>query len=120
VDRSGPDCHGLSDIDAIIAAAQQGEYYCPDSPEDGVESEDNFVSGNPKCLGGTGRNDVPEGAGDPNGGRSLPYSLAGSTAELDFVRSILAYQTGTQPRSVSDLSASSLAPLLRGRQVMLR
>ena len=30
-------------------------------------------------------------------GKSLPYHLAGSTAELDFVRSILAYQTGMEP-----------------------
>jgi hypothetical protein len=36
------------------------------------------------------------------------------------VRSIVGYQTGTDPRKVSDLAASTLAPLLRGKQVMLR
>jgi len=45
---------------------------------------------------------------------------AGSTAELDFVRSILAYQTGVQPDQVSDLAVSTMAPLLRGTQVNLR
>ena len=53
-------------------------------------------------------------------GNALPSGLAGSTAELDFVRSILGYQTGTDPGDVSDLSASTLAPLLRGKKVLLR
>ena len=119
-DQSGPDCRGLTDIDAMIAAAQQNEYYCPSPPADGVDSTDNPTTGNPNCLGGTGPNDVPPGAGDPNAGNSLPYNLAGSTAELDFVRNILAYQTGTEPGQVSDLAASTMAPLLRGTQVMFR
>jgi hypothetical protein len=50
----------------------------------------------------------------------VPTSLAGSTAELDFVRSILGYQTGSDPSKVSDLAAATMAPLLRGTQVMLR
>jgi virulence factor Mce-like protein len=120
-DRSGPDCRGLDDIDGMIAAAQHEEFYCPDAPNDGVDSADNPATGSPRCRGG-GRNDIPPAAGNPNpsGGRSLPYSLAGSTAELDFVRSILAYQTGAKPEAVSDLAASTLAPLLRGTRVMLR
>ena len=122
IDNSGPDCMGLTDIDAMIAAAQAGEYYCPAAARDGVDSVDNPYTGNPVCLGGSGPNDVPEGEGDPNAqaGRSLPMGLAGSTAELDFVRSILGYQTGTDARKVSDLSASTLAPLLRGTRVNLR
>ena len=122
LDKSGPDCRGLTDIDAIIAAAQQHEYYCPDSPADGVDSADNPTTGNPNCLGGSGPSDVPPGAGQPNAtaGQSLPFHLAGSTAELDFVRSILAYQTGVQPDQVSDLAVSTMAPLLRGTQVNLR
>jgi virulence factor Mce-like protein len=121
-DNSGPDCRGLSNIDAMIAAAQNGEYYCPDAPRDGVDSPDSPYYGNPNCLGGRGPDDVPEGAGDPNAsaGESLPFNLPGSTAELDFVRSILGYQTGTDPAEVSDLSASTMAPLLRGTQVMFR
>jgi hypothetical protein len=119
VDRSGPDCRGLSDIDALIAAAQRGEYYCPDPPADGVDSRDNPVSGNPVCLGGTGPDDVPAGAGNRDGrvGRAVDFSLAGSTAELDFVKSILGYQTGAEPGDVSDLAASTMAPLLRGTRV---
>ena len=119
---SGPDCRGLSNIDAIISAAQHGEYYCPTPPADGVDSADNPTAGNPVCLGGGGPNDVPPGAGNPDAtaGQSLPFHLAGSTAELDFVRSILAYQTGVQPGQVSDLAASTMAPLLRGTQVSLR
>ncbi|MGY1825477.1 MULTISPECIES: MCE family protein [unclassified Blastococcus] len=122
LDRSGPDCQGLDDIDGLIRAADRGEYYCPTPPEDGVDSADNPFSGNPVCLGGRGPEDVPEGAGDPNprAGNSLPYDLAGSTAELDFVRSILAHQTGIGPEQVSDLAVSTLAPLLRGTQVALR
>ncbi len=122
LDSSGPDCRGLEDIDAMIAATERGEYYCPTPPADGVDSVDNPYTGNPNCLGGRGPDDVPEGAGDPNptAGRSLPSDLAGSTAELEFVRSILGYQTGAEPDEVSDLSASALAPLLRGTQVVLR
>jgi virulence factor Mce-like protein len=122
-DQSGPDCRGLTDIDALIAAAAQNEFYCPTPPEDGVDSVDNPVSGNPRCLGGRGPDDVPPGAGNPNAGRvgnSLPTSLPGSTAELDFVRSILAYQLGDDPSEISDLGASTMAPLLRGTQVALR
>ena len=57
------------------------------------------TAGNPVCLGGGGPNDVPPGAGEPQRHRRavLPFHLAGSTAELDFVRSILAYQTGAKP-----------------------
>jgi hypothetical protein len=58
--------------------------------------------------------------GDAQAGRSLPGNLAGSAAELDFVRSILAYQSGADPDDVSDLSAATLAPILRGKSVMLR
>jgi phospholipid/cholesterol/gamma-HCH transport system substrate-binding protein len=36
------------------------------------------------------------------------------------VRSLLGYQSGTDPSKVSDLSASTLAPLLRGTQVMVQ
>ena len=122
LDQSGPDCQGLADIDGLMSAAQAGEYYCPTPPADGVDSADNPTSGNPVCLGGSGPTDVPPGAGDPNptAGQSLPFDLAGSTAELDFVRNILGYQTGRRPGDVSDLSASSLAPLLRGSEVVLR
>ena len=112
----------MTDNDRLMAAAERGENYCPYPPEDGVDSADNPVTGNPVCLGGSGPDDVPPGAGNPNpqDGESLPSTLAGSTAELDFVRSILGYQTGREPGTVSDLSASTLAPLLRGTQVSLR
>jgi virulence factor Mce-like protein len=122
LDQSGPDCQGLADVDGLMAAAQAGEYYCPTPPADGVDSADNSTTGNPVCLGGGGPDDIPPGAGDPNpsGGQSVRYHLAGSTAELDFVRSILGYQTGRKPGQVSDLAASTLAPLLRGTQVMFR
>ena len=122
LDQSGPDCQGLADVDGLMAAAQAGEYYCPTPPADGVDSADNPATGNPVCLGGSGPDDIPPGAGDPNpsGGQSVRYHLAGSTAELDFVRSILGYQTGRKPGQVSDLAASTLAPLLRGTQVMFR
>jgi virulence factor Mce-like protein len=118
VTNAGPDCRGLTNIDAIIAAAQQGEYYCPKALADGVNSADNPTTGNPRCLGGNGSTNVPAGAGNPNAGRSLT-SPVGSSAELDFVRSILGYQTGVDPSTVSDLAAATMAPLLRGTQVII-
>ena len=62
-DQSGPDCRGLTDIDAMIAAAQQNEYYCPSPPADGVDSTDNPTTGNPNCLGGTRAERRPAGRG---------------------------------------------------------
>ena len=49
----------------------------------------------------------------------MPGRLTGSTAELDFVRSLIGYQTGTDPDDVTDLAASALTPLLRGSQVLV-
>ncbi|MCU1604856.1 MAG: ABC-type transport system, mce-related protein [Modestobacter sp.] len=130
VDSSGPDCAALGNIDGVIAAAANGSYYCPPPPQDGVNSQDDPVNGNPPCLGGRGPGDVPaQSTGGGSLGNSLPSGLtdggssgglAGSSAELDFVRSILGYQTGTDPGAVSDLAASTLAPLLRGTQVSVR
>jgi virulence factor Mce-like protein len=119
-DESAPSCRGLDDIDGEIAQAQAGEYYCPYPPNDGIESEESAERPEPACYRGG-----PDDGGNPppntsRAGNALPYDLAGSTAELEFVRSILGYQTGTDPSEVSDLSASQLAPLLRGKQVMLR
>lgn len=115
---NGPDCRGLTDVDAIMSAAQHGEYYCPTPPADGVHSADNPTTGNPNCLGGNGPNNIPPGAGNPNAGQSLT-SPVGSSAELDFVKSLLGYQTGADPGDVPDLAAATMAPLLRGTQVVL-
>ena len=71
-------------------------------------------------MGGADDGGTPPASATSSTGNALPSHLAGSGAELDFVRSILAYQTGAKPRDVSDLSASTLAGLLRGKQVMLR
>ena len=121
LDRSGPDCMGLSRIDQEIAEGESGEYYCPYPANDGIDSPESAERPEPLCYmgGADDGGDPPAGAGGGSG-NALPFHLAGSTAELDFVRSILAYQTGAEPGDVSDLSASTLAPLLRGKQVMLR
>jgi virulence factor Mce-like protein len=113
VANSGPSCRGLSNIDAIIAGAQHGTYYCPNPAPDGVHSPDN-PSGNPQCLGGSGSVSPTAQAG-----QSLPTSLVGSTSELDFVKSILGHQTGQPPQQVPDLAAATLAPVLRGTTVNL-
>ena len=120
-DTAGPDCRGLDNIDSEIAQAQSGEYYCPYPPNDGIDSAESAERPEPACYAG-GADDGGNPANVPGNqtGNSLPDVLAGSTAELDFVRSILAYQTGVDADAVSDLAASSLAPLLRGRSVMLR
>jgi virulence factor Mce-like protein len=121
LDQTGPDCMGLANIDAEIAQAQDGEYYCPYPPNDGIESDESAERAEPVCY----RNGPDDGGDDPRvgaatRGNALSSGLAGSTAELDFVRSILGYQTGVEPENVSDLSVATLAPLLRGKQVMLR
>jgi virulence factor Mce-like protein len=119
LDQSGPSCQGLDDIDREIAQAAEGEYYCPDPPADGIDSVESPQREEPICYEGGADDPEPSGA-TATTGNSLPTDLAGSTAELDFVRNILGYQTGVAPGEVSDLSASTLAPLLRGRQVALR
>jgi virulence factor Mce-like protein len=120
-DTAGPDCRGLDDIDGEIAQARAGEYYCPYPPNDGIESPETAERPGPACFaGGADDGGDPENVSGSRAGDSLPDVLAGSPAELDFVRSILAYQTGVQPDDVSDLAASTLAPLLRGKSVMLR
>ena len=121
VDTSPPDCRGLDDIDGEIAEAQSGEYYCPYPVKDGVESDDSDVRRYPACFrGGADDGGNPGTVSGGAKGKSAPDVLAGSTAELDFVRSILAYQTGTDPDDVSDLGAATLAPILRGNSVVLR
>ena len=54
----------------------------------------------PSTATGTVGNSLPVALND---GRSRG-GLAGSTAELDFVRGLLGYQTGVDPAEVSDLS----------------
>jgi phospholipid/cholesterol/gamma-HCH transport system substrate-binding protein len=130
LDDRGPSCAGLDDIDGIIANAAAGSFYCPEPPLDGIESPEDAMDG-PQCLGGTpGTSDpAPVSSGGGSIGESLPGRLddggsaggllAGSTAELDFVRSLLGYQTGVAPADVADVSAAQLAPLLRGTQVVI-
>jgi hypothetical protein len=84
-----------------------------------VDSPDGDVRQEPVCHGG----------GSPGGGSSSGGALGvlgngisspvGSTAELDFVRGLLGYQTGADPADVSDLATAQLAPVLRGTQVVL-
>jgi virulence factor Mce-like protein len=121
-DNAPPDCRGLDDIDGEIAQAQSGEYYCPYPIKDGVESPESAERPAPACYrGGADDGGNPDNVpGGAQAGRSAPADLAGSAAELDFVRSILAYRTGGDPRDVSDLGAATLAPILRGKSVMLR
>jgi virulence factor Mce-like protein len=121
LDQSGPDCMGLGNIDEEIRQAHAGEYYCPYPPKDGIGSEESAERPEPVCyIGGSDDGGDDPRAGTSSAGNAVPYHLAGSTAELDFVRSLLGYQTGVSPGEVSDLSASTLAPLLRGKRVMLR
>ncbi|MCW2743258.1 MAG: ABC-type transport system, mce-related protein [Blastococcus sp.] len=120
-DTSPPDCRGLDNIDGELAQAQAGEYYCPYPPNDGVDSPESAERPVPACYaGGADDGGNPDNVPGAQSGKSLPGVLAGSTAELDFVRSILAYQTGADPEDVSDLGAATLAPILRGKSVMLR
>ncbi|WP_040338567.1 MCE family protein [Candidatus Blastococcus massiliensis] len=123
-DNAPPDCRGLDDIDGEIAQAAAGEFYCPYPPLDGIESPESELRDEPACYAG-GADD----GGNPDNvprnraggvGNSLPGALPGSAAELEFVKSILAYHSGSDPEDVSDNGAAVLAPLLRGKTVMLR
>jgi virulence factor Mce-like protein len=116
---AGPACRALDDIDGAKAAAQNGEYYCPAAPDDGVNSPEGDLQQEPVCYGGGGGRGSSSGGalGALGNGVSSPV---GSTAELDFVRGIIGMSRGTDPDEVSDLSAATLAPLLRGNQVMFR
>ena len=67
-----------------------------------------------------GRRAAGVGCGGAAAGNNASTPLVGSTAELDFVRSIIGLSRGTGPDQVSDLSAATLAPVLRGSQVMFR
>jgi virulence factor Mce-like protein len=118
LDESGPDCRALDDIEGAQAAAQAEEYYCPAPPRDGIESPEGEVNREPFCYGRGGDMQSPGGGGAAGNNASSP--LVGSTAELDFVRSIIGLSRGTGPDQISDLSAATLAPLLRGNQVMFR
>ena len=102
----------------MIAPAQNGEYYCPTPRVDGVNSPDSPYHGNPHCLGGRAPRTCPRAPATPNAsaGQSLPFNLPGSTAELDFVRSILGYQTGTDPAEVSDLPPRRWRPCCAERR----
>ncbi|TKJ21068.1 MCE family protein [Blastococcus sp. CCUG 61487] len=123
-DTAGPDCRGLDDIDAEIAQAAAGEFYCPYPPLDGIESPESELRDEPVCYaGGADDGGNPEnvpGNRPGSAGTSLPDQLAGSTAELEFVKGLLAYRSGGDPDDVSDIGAAALAPLLRGKTVMLR
>jgi virulence factor Mce-like protein len=117
--EAGPDCRALDDIDGAQAAAQNGEYYCPDAPRDGVESPEGDVRREPVCHGG-GRGGGSSSGGGGSLGNGVRTSPVGSTAELDFVRGIIGLSSGADPDDVPDLSAATLAPVLRGNQVMFR
>lgn len=45
--------------------------------------------------------------------------LANSAAEFQFVKGVLAVSAGTTPDHVLDLTASLMAPIMRGQQVSL-
>ena len=122
-DSSGPDCRGLANIDGddrggagrrvLLPGRRRGRRRLRRQP---VLPATRTASAAAAPRTSPTRAPVTR----TPAGQSMPYNLAGSTAELDFVRSILGYQTGTEPGEVSDLSASTLAPLLRGTQVMFR
>jgi virulence factor Mce-like protein len=117
-DRSGPDCRALDNIEGAQAAARSGEYYCPESTRDGVDSDDGDLRREPVCRGNGGSGSTSGGgAGLLGNGVSSPV---GSAAELDFVRGIIGLAGGSDPGDVSDLSAATLAPVLRGAEVTFR
>lgn len=130
LDKRGPSCSGLEDIDGLISNTRAGVFYCPDPPADGVDSPEDPVDG-PRCANSGAPSSEPSapqqtvtGTLGDSAGASLTDggtrgAIAGSSAELAFVRGLIGYQTGADPADVPDLSAAQLAPLLRGTQVMI-
>ena len=119
---AGPDCRGLDDIDGEIAQAQAGEYYCPSPPNDGIDSPESAERAEPACYrGGPDDGSSPrERARDP--GRAFAARCPG---RLDRRAGLRPQHPRLPdrlcgPGDVSDLAASTLAPLLRGKSVMLR
>ena len=100
------------------AAAQNDEYYCPDALADGVDSPDGGLRRNPTASA-AGRAARPAGAGDRARGPGC-RSPGGSTAELDFVRSIIGSDRHRPADEVSDLVGLDDGAAAAGTQVMFR
>ena len=119
---AGPDCRGLDNIDAEIAQAQSGEYYCPPPPNDGIDSEESAERAEPACYqGGPDDGGSPQSvARDP--GRATPCLTSWPARPPSWTSS--ATSSRTRPacgRARSPISPRPrLAPLLRGKSVMLR
>ena len=117
-DNAGPDCRGLDNIDGEIAAGAGRRVLLPVPAERRHRLRRRAPSApSPRCFEGGRRRRRRRARASPGrqAGQSLPDVLAGSTAELDFVRSILALPDRRASRARSPTSPPPrLAPLLRG------
>ncbi len=124
LDQSGPRCYGLPDDIVTNANGNFPQYCAHDGSGDGspgpgcIYAEDDPygvpVETNDYTFMSqlTGRQLSQNGATDGSA-----QGLANSPAEFQFVKSILAVAAGTTPDEVLDLTASLMAPMMRGQQV---
>ena len=98
-DKSGPDCRGLTDIDAIIAAAQHGEYYCPDAAGRRRRLRRQPDDRQPELPGRQRPDDVPPGAGNPNAAAGSRCRSTWPARPQNWISCAASsrYQTGAQP-----------------------
>lgn len=89
---------------------QENPFPDPAVPDGSDKPPPVFPDGDPSTYGSP----LPLGMLDGSG-----TSLAGSPAELQFVKGILAVHQGKQPGQVLDLTAMIAAPLMRGTDVVL-
>ncbi len=122
LDQSGPRCYGLPDDIPTNANGNFPQYCAHDGSGDGspgpgciyIEDDPNGipVETNNFMSNLTARQLSQNGATDGSA-----QGLANSAAEFQFVKGVLAVAAGTTPDQILDLTASLLAPIMRGQQV---
>jgi len=122
LEQSGPRCFGLPDQLPTNANGNFPQYCAEDgsgdgSPGPGCISIREYPNEAPAQRSGimselTARQLSQNGATD-----GTVQGLANSAAEFQFVKGLLAVDAGTAPDEVLDLTASRMAPVLRGQQV---
>lgn len=124
LDQSGPHCFGLPDDIPTNGNGNFPQYCAADGSGDGSPGPGCIAISSAPAAGSaqsqgfmsqlTARQLSQNGATDGS-----VQGLANSAAEFQFVKGVLAVSAGTTPDHVLDLTASLMAPIMRGQQVSL-
>lgn len=126
LDQSGPRCYGLPDDIPTNANGNFPQYCAADGSGDG--------SPGPGCIAITEAPTIGQDSASARGNNFMSrltarqlsqngatdgtvQGLANSSAEFRFVKGVLAVAGGRTPDQVLDLTASMMAPVMRGQQV---